>query len=226
MNFSIFGNNLCVIAPHPDDEVLGCGGLISKLTKNKISVNILFVSGHLPPIYSKQTFEKTRREAIKASKIMGVDNLEFLELPATYLHETPLSILNSKIYDFISQNKATSVAIPFPDRHIDHKLIFESSMVVTRPIGQNYPKFIFAYETLSETSWNAPNIEPTFSPEIFVNINEEFGTKKNALKAYTSQIHDNPSRDINAIDALARYRGSQNGYKYAEAFKIIRYLVD
>lgn len=226
MNYSVFGDSLCVISPHPDDEVLGCGGLIAKLVKKNIAVNVLIVSGHLPPIYKKEVFEKTRQEAIEASEIMGVKSIEFLKLSATFLHETPLHIFNSKILDFISKNKATSMALPFPDRHIDHKLIFEACMVASRPVGKSYPNFIFSYETLSETNWNAPNIEPAFIPEIFVNITEEIETKKNALNAYASQISNNPSRDINAIDALARFRGSQNGYSYAEAFKIIRCLVD
>ena len=197
-----------------------------KVSKKNIPVNVLIVSGHLPPIYKQEVFDKTRQEAIEASKIMGVTSIEFLELPATFLHETPLHIFNSKISDFILKNKASSLALPFPDRHIDHKLIFEASMVAARPVGKFYPKFTFCYETLSETNWNAPNVEPNFIPEIFVNITEEIELKKNALNAYVSQISNNPSRDINAIDALARFRGSQNGYKYAEAFKIMRCLID
>lgn len=226
MKQSIFGNSLCVIAPHPDDEVLGCGGLISKLTQKNIEVNVLVISGHLPPLYSKEIFEQTREEALKAAKVMGVSNIEFLELPATFLNQTPTHVINSKIDKFLKNHQVTSLALPFPDRHIDHKLIFEAGMVVSRPIGNLCPKFVFCYETLSETSWLAPNIEPSFIPDTFVDISKEIEIKKNALNCYKSQITEVPSRDINAIDALARYRGSQNGYSFAEAFKTIRRLVD
>ena len=226
MNNSIFGNSLGVIAPHPDDEVLGCGGLITKKKKKKISVSLLIVSGHLPPLYKEDDFEITRKEALEAANIMGISNVEFLKLPATFINQTPINILNSKLTNFLKKNNVTSLALPFPDRHVDHKLIFEAGMVVSRPVGNCYPNLVFCYETLSETSWNAPNIEPNFIPDMFIDITDEIDIKKKALESYNSQISNNPSRDINAVDALAKYRGSQNGFSYAESFKIIRCLVD
>jgi len=98
-------------------------------------------------------------------------------------------------------------------------------MVCTRPVGQHYPKLVLSYETLSETDWNAPYIEPFFIPEMYIDITDTFESKLEAMRSYKSQLQNAPSRSLEAIEALARYRGSQNGFKYAEGFKVIRHLI-
>ena len=98
-------------------------------------------------------------------------------------------------------------------------------MVCTRPVGLNHAKLVLSYETLSETDWNAPYLEPIFIPELFIDITETLQYKLNAMKSYKSQLQNAPSRSLEAIKALARYRGSQNGFKYAEGFKVIRHLI-
>lgn len=220
----IYGKSICVIAPHPDDEVLGVGGTIAKATNNGIKVNLLIVSGHLPPLYNEDAFVKTKNECLKSSEILKIEKVDFLKIPATYIHKEPISKLNNEIKIFIDSCKADTVFIPFPDRHVDHRLIFEASMVATRPTGEFWPKLILSYETLSETDWNAPYIEPNFRPEWFENISDFLDLKLKALKCYQSQIHNNESRNEEAVKALARYRGSQNGFGFAESFKLIRCL--
>ena len=84
---------------------------------------------------------------------------------------------------------------------------------------------MLAYETLSETHWNVPGVEPAFGPEFYVDISGHMATKCAALNDYASQIHGVPSRSIDACTALARFRGSQNGCEYAEAFKVVRIVV-
>ena len=216
---------MVVIAPHPDDETLGAGGTIAKFVDNGTKVSVLVVSGHLPPLYKKQSFEITKKEALKAFDILGVHKSEFLKIPATFINNVPVSELNKKIGDFISSVNPEIVLIPFPDRHIDHKLIFESSVVCCRPLHLNAPKFVLAYETLSETHWNVPGIEPSFLPEFFMNIDKTIDTKILALKKYKSQLSNNKSRSIDACKSLAKFRGSQNGCDYAEAFKVIRIVI-
>ncbi len=222
---NLLGNSLCIIAPHPDDEVLGCGGLIARASSLDISVHILFISGHLPPLYPKSSYNIILEECKKASKILGVETIQFLDIPATFINEKPVSEINGLIKSFLNEKHAYSVAIPFPDRHIDHRISFESAMVACRPVGPQYPKFIFCYETLSETDWNAPYIEANFVPEMFIDISNVFKNKMNALNCYSSQISSNSTRNLKAVEALAKYRGSQNGFEAAEGFKIIRHLV-
>ena len=213
---------VAVIAPHPDDEILGVGGALNEFSRCGIKTSVLIVSGHLPPLYPNEEFEKTKVEAEKAKDIVGVESVEFLEVPATKVHELETSVLNGEILDFLRRKSPDTVFIPFPDRHIDHRTIFDACMVACRPVGISHPLHVLAYETLSETYWNAPNIEPNFQPNLFIDITKSIDAKIEAMTAYASQISENPSRSPDALRALAKFRGSQNNCDFAEAFQLIR----
>jgi LmbE family N-acetylglucosaminyl deacetylase len=188
-------------------------------------VNVIIVGGHLPPIYNKKNYIITKKESQKASKILGVKQTYYLDCPALEFHKNYYQIINSKIYNIINKCKPSIVFIPFPDRHIDHRTVFDCAMVNTRPNKKFYPKFVLCYETLSETHWNAPYIEPNFTPDFFINIDNTLKEKIKALNCYQSQIKGNQFRSIESIEALAKFRGSQNGCKYAEGFKLIRAII-
>ena len=214
-----------IIAPHPDDETLGVGGTIKKLTSNKVDVSVLVVSGHTPPIYTKESYQKTIKESEKVFNYLGVKKYKFLNIPATKVREESTVDLNSKISEYMSKINPDTVFIPFPDRHIDHRVIFDACAVACRPISKKYPKNVLIYETLSETHWNVPSVEAIFQPSVFFNIDKQIVSKKKALGIYKSQINSQtPSRSIDASEALARFRGSQNGCKYAEAFQVLRII--
>ena len=217
--------NTLVIAPHLDDETIALGGTIKKLSKAKFQVNIVIVGGHLPPLYSKKKYLITKKESKNALKVLGVKKTFYLDMPALEFHKNSYQIINSKINDVMNNLNPTAVFIPFPDRHIDHRTIFDCSMVNTRPNKKRHPKIVLSYETLSETHWNAPYIEPNFNPDFFINIETTIKDKIKALKCYQSQIKGNQSRSLKAVEALAKFRGSQNGCKYAEGFKLIRAIV-
>jgi N-acetylglucosamine malate deacetylase 1 len=216
---------LVVIAPHPDDETLGCGGTIARFAAAGTEVSVLVVSGHLPPLYDVAAFETTHREALAAFKIMGVARSSFLRIAATLVRDVPVAELNGKINGFICTEAPEMVLLPFPDRHIDHRIIFDACVVACRPVHAAAPKMVLAYETLSETHWNVPGIEPAFNPEFFVDTTDHMATKTAALACYASQVNNAPSRSLDACTALARFRGSQNGCGYAEAFKVVRIVV-
>jgi len=216
---------LVVIAPHPDDETLGCGGTIARFAASGSEVSVLVVAGHLPPLYDEAAFETTRREALAAFKIMGVAQSAFLRIPATMVRDVPVAELNGKINGFIREIGPDMVLLPFPDRHIDHRIIFDACIVACRPVHAAAPKTVLAYETLSETHWNVPGIEPVFTPDFFVDTTDYMAKKNAALACYASQINHAPSRSVEACTALAKFRGSQNGCGYAEAFKVVRIVV-
>ena len=213
---------IVVIAPHPDDETLGAGGTIARFTAAGADVSVLIVSGHLPPLYPEAAFEETRREAEDAFRVLGVKNFDFLRIPATMVHTTPVAELNGKVVKFVRAAAPEMVLIPYPDRHIDHRIVFDSAVVATRPVGQNPPRLVMCYETLSETHWNAPGIEPAFVPDFHFDISTQMEKKIQALECYASQVKAAPSRSVEATRALARFRGSQMGCEYAEAFKVVR----
>ena len=214
-----------VIAPHLDDETIALGGTIKKLSNAKMQVSVVIVGGHLPPLYNKKNYLITKKESKNALKILGVKKVYYFDIPALEFHKNYYYKINSKINDLMNSLDPTAVFIPFPDRHIDHRTMFDCAMVNTRPNRKNHPKIVLSYETLSETHWNAPHIEANFNPDFFVNIDETIKDKTKALNCYQSQIKENQSRSIEAVQALARFRGSQNGCKYAEAFKLIRAIV-
>ncbi|RYD68149.1 MAG: PIG-L family deacetylase [Sphingomonadales bacterium] len=216
---------MTVIAPHPDDETLGAGGTIARFVAEGVEVSVLIVSGHLPPLYPQEAFETTRREAIAAMAVLGVERFEFMEVPATLVHQRPLAEINGAINRFIRATNPEWVLIPFPDRHIDHRTIFDASVVACRPVHGAAPSVVLCYETLSETHWNVGGIEPAFIPDFFVDTSAYMGKKQDALNAYASQVHTAPSRSVEACMALAKFRGSQNGCDHAEAFKVVRIVV-
>ena len=215
-----------VVAPHPDDETLGVGGTIAKYSAQGDEVFVLMVSGHLPPIYSRKAYEETVSEAYSAFSVLGVKKSEFLEIPATMIGDQPLHQVNGRISKVVNDFNPHIVLCPYPDRHIDHRLVFDSVMVATRPVGVGKNiKIVAAYETLSETHWNAPHIEPNFTPNWVVDISDHISKKLNALECYKSQISEFPGpRSIEAVEALAKFRGTQAGFGFGEGLHIVRMI--
>ena len=215
-----------VVAPHPDDETLGVGGTIAKYSAQGDEVFVLMVSGHLPPIYSHKAYEETVSEAYSAFSVLGVKKSEFLEIPATMIGDQPLHEVNGRISKVVNDFNPHIVLCPYPDRHIDHRLVFDSVMVATRPVGVGKDiEIVAAYETLSETHWNAPHIEPNFTPNWVVDISDHISKKLNALECYKSQISEFPGpRSIEAVEALAKFRGTQAGFGFGEGLHIVRMI--
>lgn len=185
---------------------------------------VLTVSGHLPPLYPKGVYEKTIDEAHAAHAQVGVSNSIFLGVPATMLGDVPVHELNGKILEVVEDVRPSIVLCPYPDRHIDHRIVFDSTLVATRPIDVSARiEIVAAYETLSETHWNAPHIEPNFTPNWVVDITDFLETKKRALGCYVSQIPPFPgARSLEAAVALATLRGTQAGFAYGEGLHIVR----
>jgi LmbE family N-acetylglucosaminyl deacetylase len=215
-----------VVAPHPDDETLGAGGAIAKYVEAGNEVTVLVVSGHLPPLYGREDYEVTVREARKAFSVLGIAKSKFLEIPATMVGEASVGFLNGEIAGMVKEIEPNIVLCPFPDRHIDHRVVFESVMVSTRPVGAGRCiELIAAYETLSETHWNAPHMEPNFVPNWTVDITAQIDRKIEALACYESQIPPFPgSRSLDAVKALAMFRGTQAGFAFGESFQIVRMI--
>ncbi len=213
-----------IIAPHPDDETLGCGGSAARFIAEGNHVSVLVVSGHLPPLYPRETYDRTIREAKAAFQILGITNYGFLEIPATMVGNEPIHVLNERIGTVFREVRPQIVLCPFPDRHVDHRAIFDSVMVLSRPIGLGKEiEMLAAYETLSETHWNALHIEANFMPTWVLDISAYIEAKLKAVACYESQIPPFPGpRSVEAVEALAKFRGTQAGFAYGEAFQIIR----
>ena len=213
-----------VITPHPDDEVLGCGGTISKHSNQGDEVYNCIITKAYISDWSEEFIENRKKEIEKANKILGVKNTYFLDYPTVKLDTIPQKKLNEAIYKVVDEVKPDVVYIPHKgDLNKDHRLIFESSLVATRPVNHKV-KRILSYETLSETEWGWP-IEP-FVPNVYVDVSGTFEKKIEAMKAYESELKQCPHpRSLEIIEVLAKKRGSEVGIKFAEAFILIREVV-
>ena len=197
---------------------------MARFTQAGGELSILTVAAHMPPLYPQSAHDTTVAEAKKAHAVVGAKHSIFLNLPAVLLGTTPIHEFNKKIMGVVEDLRPQIVLVPYYDRHIDHRQIFDAAMVVTRPVGVGKEiKMVAAYETLSETHWNAPHIEPSFTPNWVVDITETIDKKIEAMSCYESQVHPFPEpRSIEALRALALFRGSQAGYGYGEGFHVIR----
>lgn len=217
-------NRVLVVAPHPDDEILGVGGTIARFADAGADVMVLTVAAHMPPLYDESVHKQTVREAKEAHAMVGVRSSIFLDIPAVFVGDQPTHELNQKIAEVAAEFEPSVVLLPYPDRHVDHRIIFDAAMVITRPVGFGAKIGILAaYETLSETHWNAPHIEPNFTPNWVVDITGTVERKLEALACYESQIPAFPGpRSLEAVRALAIFRGTQAGFGYGEGLHVIR----
>jgi N-acetylglucosamine malate deacetylase 1 len=223
---------LC-LAPHADDETLGCGGTLARYVAEGHDVTVAVVTGHgddAPhPLWPRQTWTQVRAEAAEAMEVLGVQTLRFAELPAAMLTSVATHVKNGVVQALIEEVRPDVLFVPFLwDIHVDHREVFHASSVAWRPSSELGRKIqeIYAYETLSETGWNAGGVEPGFVPNVWVDVSATIDKKLRALERYASQLRSFPdARSVRAVDALARFRGAQMGMEAAEAFVLVRRLM-
>jgi LmbE family N-acetylglucosaminyl deacetylase len=216
--------NILIVAPHPDDEVLGCGGTIARLAKEKHHVHVAIVTKAAPPLLTEEQVERGRKHALAAHHFLGVKETIFCDFPAAALDQVPHADLNKKLGEIVNRINPDMMFIPFSsDVHLDHQRTFLSSLVAARPNSPVYPKKIYAYETLSETNWNAPYLTSAFHPNAFFDISDYLEMKLKAFSMHEDQVKQFPhERSLQALKALATLRGSTVHREAAEAFLIIR----
>ena len=210
-----------VFAPHNDDEVLGVGGTMAKLAKEGHEVFVCEVTAWLEKM---ERTKKLQEQAKEAHAILGVKESMFLDLPVVALKEMATYKKNNVFSKIVQDIKPNIVFIPhIGDIHVDHQETAISAMVALRPMDNPQLKGIYAYETLSETEWNIPNSANAFLPNTWSDISETLTLKLQAMKCFTWQIREYPHpRSIEAIQALAKLRGTTIGVNSAEAFFAIR----
>lgn len=221
-----------VIAPHADDEALGMGGTIARYAKEGHDVTVAILTGHGEdqphPLWPREAWDMIRAEAREAAAILGVKDLLFEEVPAILVSAQPIWQLNQVTDSIVQKVQPDILFVPFPfDLHKDHREIFHSLSVAWRPSSAagRAIREIYCYEVQSETHWNIPYVEPGFLPNCWIDISDHLETKLEALACYQSQMRPSPdARSIDAIRALAAWRGSQMGMAAAEAFVTVRTL--
>lgn len=219
-------DRVLVIAPHPDDEILGVGGTILKRSAQGDEVCVLVATTAQPPRFDPEVLATGRREAAAAHRVLGVTDSRFLPFPAAGLDTVPHADLNAALVEVFTDFRPDLVFIPFNgDLHLDHQRVFLAALVAARPSTGWTPRSVYAYETLSETNWNAPYLSPGFVPNVFVDISAHLERKLEAMREYASQLKPPPhERSIESLRALATLRGATIGCEAAEAFVLVRHI--
>src|ERR1035437_435449 len=217
-------NKVLVVAPHPDDEVLGCGGVICRHVARGDDVYVVAVSKGAADLFPPALVEQERQETAAANILIGTKRVFFLDFPAPRLDIVPASSLADALKDLVVQIQPATLYLPHHgDLHGDHKAVYWATLVATRRNGGFFPGRLLCYETPSETEWGAPTSCDAFVPTVFVDVSEYLGVKLEAMKCYGSQLAPNPrARSLASIEALAHVRGSTIGVAAAEAFCLVR----
>lgn len=217
---------ILVFAPHPDDEVLGCGGTMMEHIKAGNEVYVCIITRGFPPMFSNEKTLRNQADARLCHNFMGVKETIFLDFPTTKLESVDRVELNGAILKVVRDILPDEVYIPhYGDMQRDHFVVAEACMVAVRPKYTPQTPKVYGYETMSETAWNAPVAHNEFIPNVYVDITHSLEDKKKALAYYSLQVSDFPdARSVEAIEALAKYRGAQMHMRAAEAFMLLREL--
>ena len=219
--------NVLIIAPHRDDEILGVGGTILKRKAAGDKVTVCVVTSSKDCVLPEKTARYTEivhKEMQEAHKYCGIDDYIGLPFEPVVLEKYPRAVVNRELLNVLLSVKPDEVYLPFwGDMQKDHRVTTDAAMVVLRAKYNHPVRRIYAYETLSETGINLPNVNDAFIPNVYEDISDYIEGKKKALSCFVSQVQYFPDlRSLEAVDALAKYRGATINVKAAEAFMLIR----
>lgn len=223
---------ILVVAAHPDDEVLGCGGTIAKEVSlgNEVSVLILGdgETSRNQEGNVEEKLEQKENSAQKACDILGVKDLFLEKLPDNKFDFIPLLDIVKIVEKYVEIVKPDIIFTHHDgDLNVDHQLTFKAVLTASRPQPNCQVKNIFSFEVLSSTEWQAKESHLMFCPNYYNNVTDFFNKKLEALAAYEQELREYPHpRSKEGVEILAKYRGIETGFNFAEAFKIIRKLRD
>jgi LmbE family N-acetylglucosaminyl deacetylase len=244
--------NILVVAVHPDDETLGCGGTLLRLKKEGFNIHWLIITAIYCKKYDQiftvdskgknrplskdfihffqvgyETVSKRSSELNRVAEEYGFDSVHELHFPSMYLDKIPLKILIDKISNVIDSIKPDTIIVPCKsDVHSDHRIAFEASYSCTKTFRYPYVKNVLMMEIISETDFTPANIEYNFNPNYFVEISDYIVRKIEIMEIYNDEIDENPfPRSIDHIKALAIHRGAFANMQYAESFSILKCIM-
>ena len=224
---------IMVVAAHPDDEILGCGGTLIKLRKQGYNVQCIFLADGESSRNIKdknkllKNIKNREYQASKVSKLLKFKRPKFFRLPDNKIDSIPLI----KIIKIIEKEiKIFKPSIIFThsqaDLNVDHSLLCKAVLTATRPFSKTFVKKIASFEVASNSELYFSNNKKFFRPNLFCDITKEIKLKLRALKIYKNEIRKAPhARSIKGLENLAKYRGSQSGTKFSEAFEFLRDII-
>lgn len=218
-----------IIAAHPDDEILGCGATILKFLREGACVRVLFLGEGSTCRYADPTSKealgsiKERNSwAVKALKVLGVNDFEFCDLPCGRFDQIPIIEINKLIEENIRQFRPDTIFTHSGgDTNNDHRIANRATIMATRPCAEHIVNRLLCYEVLSSSEWN---YQDSFKPNYFVTIDEaDLNKKWKALACYQTEMRDYPfPRSRQGVLNQAMQRGMQSGRQFAEGFQLVR----
>ena len=231
-----------VIVAHPDDEVLGMGGTLRKLSVKNHDIKVVFLATGIAARRSdnfrnetkyeinktlikkmEEQIKKLRLDAKRALKILGIKNIEFFDFPDNEMDMVSNLEITKTIENIIKKFKPDVIYTHTKnDINVDHRAIFNATITATRPSTRVNVKKVICFEVPSSSEWNFGD---TFSPNIFVDIKRELSYKKKAIQTYKTELKKFPHpRSVNSLDIIAKRWGTVSGFEASEAFELIREL--
>lgn len=218
-----------VVAAHPDDEILGCGGTIARLAKNNNVFSMVLGEGvtsrdNARDVGSRKSELSTlQKQMQKTNKILGVKELVSYQLPDNRFDEVALLDITKLIESMIERVKPDTIFTHYQhDLNIDHELTFRAALTASRPLPGQSVKAVYAFETISSTEFKFPL---SFSPDTFSDITDFLKIKQRALAEYKTEMKPFPHpRSLEMVKKNAEYWGVRVGVPAAEAFQTIRCL--
>lgn len=218
---------ILVVAAHPDDEMLGCGGTLARLKAQQCDVSIVLL-GEGPTSRGEGQDPAVVRghadsSAMQAAKSLGITDVRHLSLPDNKFDSVPLLDIVQKIEKVKAEIEPDLILTHHAgDMNIDHRITHQAVMTAFRPLPGEKAS-ILGFEVLSSTEYAPNNSLPAFLPNVFVNITGYLPEKLAALEAYQSEMRQWPHpRSFQGVEHLAHLRGCQCGCDAAEAFVLLR----
>lgn len=219
--------NVLAIVAHPDDEVLGCGGALAKMTGEGHDVSILILGEGATSRYDdrcsapQDSTQELQRQSAAAAKALGIREPYHLGLADNRFDTVPLLDVIKRVEGVIREVKPELVITHHGgDLNIDHRITFQAVLTAVRPQPASSVRDLWAFEVLSSTEWAFGQLGKVFTPTLFLDISSTMSRKLAAMAEYPSEKRDYPHpRSDQAIRALASYRGCQSGCALAEAYE-------
>ena len=225
------GKSVLIVAAHPDDEVLGCGGIIARHARAGDRVNVLLLAEGATAREGLRdepgAVAALRDAAVAAARVLGAGEPRFCGFPDNRLDTVPMLDLIRPIETLAREIEPHTVYTHHHgDLNVDHRLTHEAVVTAFRPTPGRTAHALYAFEVLSSTGWAAPSRETAFAPTRFVDIGETLEAKIAALDCYRAEMRAFPhARSVEAVRALAACRGASVGLHAAEALCVIREIL-